>query len=142
VATPHVWRNRGRDDHHWDGNRQFAWRRGGDRDHDFDHARQHHVAVFVYGFPCWESGFWYYNGPYPNIYDQQVARDFYDPGYEWGAYLKSYQVTWNDFVAYLRQYIVGTGPVAEGAFRDGFLAGFGENGAATYDAAWRAALQR
>ena len=71
----------------------------------------------------------------------QEAQSYYQPGYQWGAGLKDNSVAWVDFLPYLEQYLLSASPVGRDAFRRGFIEGFGGNGEATYDYAFRQAAR-
>ncbi len=76
------------------------------------------------------------------IYAYEESQAYYQPGYEWGEGLKNYTVAWADFVPYLQRYLVNASPIAQDAFRRGFIAGYGTSAEATYSSAWRQACQR
>jgi hypothetical protein len=76
------------------------------------------------------------------IYAYEESQAYYQPGYEWGEGLKTYTVAWADFVPYLQRYLVNASPIAQEAFRRGFIAGYGTSAEATYSSAWRRACQR
>ena len=72
-------------------------------------------------------------------YAREEAQSYYQPGYQWGAGLRQNNLAWSDFLPYLEQYLLIATPSAQGAFRRGFVEGFGGNGEATYDYAFRQA---
>ena len=76
------------------------------------------------------------------IYAYEESQNFYQRGYEWGAGLKGNAIAWADFIPYLEQFVVSASPVANDAFREGYIRGFGGSGEATYDHAMRQASQR
>ncbi len=55
--------------------------------------------------------------------------------------MKLYHVTMDQFVVYLKSYIVNSSPVQQAAFRSGFVAHFGADGQTIYDQAVQQALQ-
>ena len=72
-------------------------------------------------------------------YADSEAQGYYQPGYEWGASLRQYRVSWDQFGPYLEQYVVPATPAAQDAFRRGFIEAFGGNAEALYDRAMRRA---
>jgi len=141
--------------------------RGGHFDHGFGHS--HNVIVFGFGAPffgvpwCYYPAYGYYNstpyyapdyGPGPaseytpnpdtqtEQYTNQDADSYYQPGYQWGGELKLYHVTMDQFVAYLKSYILNASPVQQAAFRSGFVAQFGAVGQTVYDQAVEQAIQQ
>ena len=107
---------------------------GGNFDHDrFAHHR-HMIVVFVNGASCWYPVYtaypyypYYYDSPPPvmsstadyssdggggyvpsadTTSDAQAASDYGDVGASWGQDLRREVVTWDQFVAYLKAYIV------------------------------------
>lgn len=75
-------------------------------------------------------------------YSNQDADAYYQPGYQWGGELKLYHVTMDQFVAYLKSYILSASPVQQAAFRSGFVASFGPAGQGIYDQAVQQASQQ
>jgi hypothetical protein len=75
-------------------------------------------------------------------YANQGADSYYQPGYQWGGELKQYHVTMDQFVAYLKSYILSASPVQQAAFRSGFVAHFGADGQTLYDQAVQQAIQQ
>ena len=75
------------------------------------------------------------------IYAYEESKAFYQPGFDWGAGLKGNEIAWADFIPYLQKYVVSASPVAQDAFRQGFIMGFGSSAEATYDYAMRQACQ-
>jgi hypothetical protein len=67
--------------------------------------------------------------------DTQAASDYGDVGARWGQDLRREVVTWDQFVAYLRAYIVTAPPSAQAGFREAFISTYRINGAAAYDKA-------
>jgi len=134
-------------------------RRAGDFGHraDFDHDRFHHhhsIVVFVNGAACWYpfySAYPYsYDVPPPVAYNSDAnspsdsgyvppvdtsGSDYSDVGTSWGQDLRREVATWNQFVAYLKAYIVTAPPSAQGDFREAFINAYHINGAAAYDKA-------
>ena len=120
-----------------------------DRDSRAGHRRGHSdpvVLVVVNTFPAWQGGGC---GPVPASYaDTSAGEDtvfdagaYYQPAYEWGADLKEFLVRWDQFVPYLKEYIVAAPAAGREAFRAGFIAGYGANAEATYDYAMRQACR-
>jgi hypothetical protein len=125
-------------------------------DHHFFHGCG--VVIFAYGVPYYYyPDYGYYDlGPYSpadssTVYttasdtqtDQYTNPDtdsYYQPGYQWGGELKQYHVTLDQFVAYLKSYILSASPVQQAAFRSGFVAHFGADGQAMYDQAVQQAI--
>ena len=134
--------------------------RGGDFDHDrFGHHR-HLICVFVNGAPCWYPVYtaypyypYYYDSPPPVMSSSadyssddgyappmdpsttQAASDYGDIGASWGQDLRREVATWDQFVAYLKAYIVTATPSAQADFREAFISTYRINGAAAYDKA-------
>ena len=131
---------------------------------DFDHDRfahhRHLICVFVNGAPCWYPVYtaypYYYDAPAPimssgvdyssdggggyvpsadTTSDTQAASDYGDVGASWGQDLRREVVTWDQFVAYLKAYIVTAPPSAQADFREAFISTYRINGAAAYDKA-------
>jgi len=75
-------------------------------------------------------------------YANQDADSYYEPGSQWGGELKQYHVTMDQFVAYLKSYILSASPVQQAAFRTGFVAQFGAEGQTMYDQAVQQAVQQ
>jgi hypothetical protein len=65
----------------------------------------------------------------------QVASDYGDVGASWGQDLRREVATWDQFVAYLKAYIVTAPPSAQADFREAFISTYRINGAAAYDKA-------
>jgi hypothetical protein len=125
-------------------------------DHHFFHGRG--VVIFAYGVPYYYyPDYGYYDlGPYSPAdssmgytagtdtptqpYADQDLDSFYEPGYQWGGELKLYHVTMDQFVAYLKSYILSASPVQQAAFRSGFVAHFGADGQSMYDQAVQQAI--
>lgn len=70
----------------------------------------------------------------------QDTDSYYQPGSQWGGEMKLYHVTMDQFVTYLKSYILGASPVQQAAFRSGFVAHFGADGQALYDQAVQQAI--
>jgi hypothetical protein len=111
---------------------------------DGDRGR-HHERHFAYGrgqqtivAVAFSSPAYYYVGA-PTANQAQDA--YYQPGYQWGVSLSQYTVTWDDLLDYLSAYVVTAPPVAQNAFRAGFIDGFGGSGPATFDHAMQIASQ-
>ncbi|MGA2140088.1 MAG: hypothetical protein ABSH14_14615 [Verrucomicrobiia bacterium] len=137
---------------------RFGHGRGFDRDRFAYH--RHFICVFVNGAPCWYPVYtaypYYYDAPTPimsstadygsdggggyvppvdTTSDTQTASDYGDVGASWGQDLRREVVTWNQFVAYLKAYIVTAPPSAQADFREAFISAYRINGAAAYDKA-------
>jgi hypothetical protein len=128
----------------------------------FDHhfVRGCGVVIFAYGVPYYYyPDYGYYDlGPYSAAdssmgyttttdtqteqYAPQDADSYYQPGFQWGGELKLYHVTMDQFVTYLKTYILIASPVQQSAFRTGFIAHFGADGQPIYDQAMRQAIQQ
>jgi hypothetical protein len=147
-------------DFHGDFHHAGHFPHGGDFDHDrFPHHR-HFIVVFVNGAPCWYPVYtafpyypYYYDSPPPvmsstadyssdggyappmDTSNTQAASDYSDIGASWGQDLRREVVTWDQFVAYLRAYIVTAAPSAQADFREAFISTYRVNGAAAYDKA-------
>ena len=137
--------------------------RGGLFEHGFGHGRG--VVIFAYGVPYYYYPDYGYDGSAPYYapdssyvpdsaveytsdpdtqtqqYTNQDADSYYQPGYQWGGEMKLYHVTMDQFVVYLKSYIVNSSPVQQAAFRSGFVAHFGADGQTIYDQAVQQALQ-
>ena len=150
--------------------REFSSRGGFDdrrvcRGGFFEHGRghEHGVVVFAFGVPYFYYPYGYYDSapyyapdygpspstgyaPVPNTqtesYANQGADSYYQPGSQWGGELKQYHVTMDQFVAYLKSYILSASPVQQAAFRTGFVAQFGAEGQTIYDQAVQQAIQQ
>ena len=114
--------------------------------------------IFAFGVPYYYyPDYGYYDlGPYSpadssmgytsasdtptETYANPDTDSFYQPGYQWGGELKLYHVTMDQFVAYLKSYILSASPVQQAAFRSGFVAHFGIDGQAIYDQAVQQAI--
>jgi hypothetical protein len=142
------------DDPHHDHGGHFG--HGGDFDRDrFSHHR-HFIVVFVNGAPCWYpvwTAYPYYYAPAPIVSSgadypldggyappmdagtSQATSDYGDAGVSWGQDLRREIVTWDQFVAYLKAYIVTALPSAQADFREAFIGAYHINGAAAYDKA-------
>ncbi len=135
---------------------------GGDFDHN-RFAHRHFICVFVNGAPCWYPVYtaypyypYYYDAPPPVVSstadyssdggggyippvdtasNTQAGPDYSDVGVSWGQDLRREVVTWDQFVAYLRAYIVTAPPPAQADFREAFISAYRINGAAAYDKA-------
>ena len=125
-------------------------------DHHFFHG--HGVVIFAYGVPYYYyPNYGYYDlGPYSPAdssmgytapsdaqteqYANQDTDSYYEPGYQWGGELQQYHVTMDQFVAYLKSYILSASPVQQAAFRSGFIAHFGADGQTVYDQAVQQAI--
>ena len=93
------------------------------------------ILILDFGLAC------EYSDPVNASYAHEEAQSYYQPGYQWGAGLRQNNLAWADFLPYLEQYLLIATPNAQGAFRRGFVEGFGGNGEATYDYAFRQAAR-
>jgi hypothetical protein len=64
-----------------------------------------------------------------------TAPDYSDLGASWGQDLRREVATWNQFVAYLKAYVIIAPPSAQADFREAFISAYRINGAAAYDKA-------
>jgi len=128
----------------------------------FDHGFAHGcgVVIFAYGVPYYYyPDYGYYDlGPYttadsstgytaaPDTQSEQSAPQdadsYYQPGFQWGGELKLYHVTMDQFVAYLKSYILNASPVQQAAFRSGFVGHFGVDGQTIYGQAVQQAISQ
>jgi len=121
------------------------------------------VIVYVNGAPCWYPVYteypYYYAAPVSSTYygngystdsgyiplaeqsDAQTASGYDEVGRQWGQDLRREIGTWEQFVDYLRTYIINAAPGAQADFREAFIASYGINGAAAYDKAADQAAQ-
>jgi hypothetical protein len=138
----------------------FGHRAGFDRDR-FHHHRNC-IVVFVNSVPFWYPVYtdypYYYDAPPPvtdnsayytadNSYVPPMDTSVTDtgttqasPGYNelgasWGQDLRREVVTWDQFVAYLKAYVVTATPDSQADFREAFINAYRVNGAAAYDKA-------
>jgi hypothetical protein len=152
------------------GSREFQHFRSDGSFHrgDFRHHRHrsNYVIVYVNGLAYWYPFFtaypYYYNVPLLPTYSSsyygsganvpyadrsagggavQGALSYGDLGWEWGQDLRREVATWDDFVDYVRTYIIIASPQAQAEFREAFIASYGINGAAAYDKAAQQAAQ-
>jgi hypothetical protein len=135
---------------------------GGDFGHGHFGHHRHPIVVFVNGAAWWypvytdypygsdvtppvvSSGA-YYTGddgyvpaPVSDTTDAgpaQAGPDFSDLGLSWGQDLRREVATWNQFVAYLKAYVITAPPSAQADFREAFIYAYRINGAAAYDKA-------
>jgi hypothetical protein len=141
------------------GDAHFAGRfaRGAGFDHDRFLRHRRSIVVFVNGVPCWYPVYTaypsYYDVPPPVTYSSadypadggyvpptdtgpaQAGADYGDVGMSWGQDLRREVVTWDQFVAYLKAYIVTAPPSAQADFREAFIGAYRINGDAAYDKA-------
>jgi len=73
------------------------------------------------------------------IYAYEESKAYYQPGFDWGVGLKGNNIDWADFIPYLQKYVVSASSVAQDAFRQGFIMGFGSSAEAAYEHAMRQA---
>ena len=90
-------------------------------------------APVTYGGPDYPSDAGY--APPMDPGTSQAASDYGDVGTSWGQDLRREVVTWDQFVAYLKAYIVTAPPAAQADFREAFVGAYRINGAAAYDKA-------
>lgn len=90
---------------------------------------------------CVEPSTAYYATP-PVPTGEQINCSYYELGVQWGQALMGETETVQEFVAYLRDYIVGVPAVAFSDFRRGFEAGYGANSRVVFDQAMAEAAQR
>lgn len=102
------------------------------RDNHGERRHRRHTIVIVDLAPCYSD----YD------YVSEELQGYYQPGYEWGASLRLYTVSWQLFGPYLEQYVVPASPPAQDAFRRGFIEAFGGNAEALYDRAMNRASQQ
>jgi hypothetical protein len=135
----------------------------------FHHRRRHSnfVIVYVNGAACWYPFYtaypYYYDVPLAPTYDAgyydsgasnvpyvdegtgggavQAAPSYGELGRQWGQDLRREVAAWDDFVDYLRTYIIVAAPEVQAEFREAFIASYGINGAAAYDKAAQQAAQ-
>lgn len=139
----------------------FGHGTGPDRDH-FRHHQRNSIVVFVNGTPCWYpvyTAYPYYSDVPPPVvtssavYDSdggyvplvdtsatdagpaQTSPTYGDLGASWGQDLRRDVVSWNQFIDYLKAYIVSAPPQAQADFREAFISAYRVNGAAAYDKA-------
>ncbi len=60
-------------------------------------------------------------------------------GHDWGQDVRSDIVTWDQFVAYVRQNLLSASATDRDEFRRGFVSSYGTNGETAFDKAWQAA---
>ena len=127
-----------------------------DHDRDFDHHRFFHrdrsFFFFNFGFPFYyyPDYYYYYPPPYyygPDYYYPSYSynggsysapvdrRTYLQLGHDWAKDLRLDIVTWDQFVTYVKAYIVDAPAGARDDFRRGFVAGYGENGGAAIEKA-------
>jgi hypothetical protein len=130
-------------------------------DHGHFHGHRHFIVVFANGAPFWYPVYTYYPYGYdiPVDASSSTVSDTSDDGYvpavnsgagsdssietseysdlglSWGQDLRREVATWNQFVAYLKAYIVTAPASAQADFREAFIDAYGLNGAAAYDKA-------
>jgi hypothetical protein len=125
------------------------------------HGHRHIIVVFANGVPLWYPVYTYY----PYGYDIPVnmssstaytsdegyvpatesstadsgagqgSSEYSDLGASWGQDLRREIGTWDQFVAYLRAYIVTAPAPAQADFREAFISAYRLNGATAYDKA-------
>lgn len=101
------------------------------RDHDGEMIHRHRGRLVVFVAPAYSD----YD------YVSEDLQGYYQPGYEWGAQLRQYTISWDQLGPYLEQYVVPASLAAQDAFRRGFIEAFGGNAEALYDRAMKRASQ-
>jgi len=122
--------------------------------HHWDRFRhdQHFVrTTVVYWAGGWPLAYYYpYSGSYyyvepttayaatPPVASSpdQINFSYYDLGRQWGQSLLGSTSTYDQFVDYLRDYIVSAPEIARDEFRRGFEAGYGANSTTVFDQAF------
>jgi hypothetical protein len=132
------------------------------RDRSHFHGHRHLIVVFVNGAPCWYPVYTYYpygydvpvdissstvsdtsdDGYVPAVNDNGAdsgssieTSEYSDLGLSWGQDLRREVATWDQFVAYLKTYIVTAPASAQADFREAFISAYRLNGATAYDKA-------
>lgn len=132
------------------------------RDHSHFHGHRHLIVVFLNGAPCWFPVYTDYpygysvpvdtssstvsdtsdDGYVPVVEDSaadsgssQEVSAFSDLGLSWGQDLRREVATWNQFVDYLRTYVITAPASAQADFREAFISAYRLNGASAYDKA-------
>jgi hypothetical protein len=138
------------------------FRPGGDAGRGDFRRRGHRslIVVYVNGAPCWypvytaypyyydaplaptyDSGYYGNSGYVPTVEDSgndssgETGSSYADVGTQWGQDLRREVATWDQFVDYIRNYIVAAAPTSQADFREAFISSYGINGAAAYDKA-------
>jgi hypothetical protein len=132
---------------------------GHDRGHF--HGHRHFIVLFANGAPFWYPVYTYYpygydvpvdtSGNTADTSDEgyvpatessvadsgtvQGTSEYSDLGASWGQDLRREVGTWDQFVAYLKAYIVTAPAPAQADFREAFISAYRLNGAAAYDKA-------
>jgi hypothetical protein len=150
-AQPPPVRNTGSGRMNTRGSFAFGHRSGFDHDH-FRHHRSS-IVVFVNSVPFWYPVYtaypYYYDAPPPVTYNSasytsdegyvppvdNSAADYSGLGASWGQDLRREVVTWDQFVAYLKAYVVTATPDSQADFREAFINAYHLNGGAAYDKA-------
>jgi hypothetical protein len=133
-------------------------------DHNRSHFRghRHFIVVFVNGLPCWFPVYTDYPYGYDVPVDtssstvSDTSSDGYVPaansndadsgsspetsaysdlGLSWGQDLRREVATWNQFVDYLREYVINAPASSQADFREAFIGAYRLNGASAYDKA-------
>lgn len=126
------------------------------------HGHRHLIVVFANGAPYWFPVYTEYPYGYvapldtsstvvsdtpdagyvPSADDtaadsgtSQETSQYSDLGWSWGQDLRREVATWDQFVAYLKTYIVTAPASAQADFREAFIDAYQLNGAAAYDKA-------
>ena len=71
----------------------------------------------------------------PDASTVQTTPSYGDLGVAWGQDLRRTIVTWDQFVAYLKAYIITAPPASQAEFREGFVSAYGINSGVAYDKA-------
>jgi hypothetical protein len=138
----------------------FVRRTSFDHNH-FGHHR-HFIVIFANGSPFWylaDTDYPYYNDTAPPVVSSsavdttdsdgispsdsnatnpgnaQPSSDYGDLGASWGQDLRREVATWNQFVGYLKSYIIMAAPADQAEFREAFIDAYRLNGPAAYDKA-------
>ena len=132
---------------------------GPDRGHV--HGHRHLILIYAHGAPCWYPVYTYYPYGYDVPVDTfssaayasdegyvpatdssaadsdaaQGTSEYSDLGASWGQDLRREVGTWDQFVAYLKAYIVTAPATAQADFREAFISAYRLNGATAYDKA-------
>jgi len=154
--------NQDQGNHHGGFHSATSFGHRGDFGHDHFGHHRHSIVVFVNGAPFWYPAYTdypcYYGGPPPVVSSSAVdttdsdsapppdyggtdsgnaqpSSDYSDLGASWGQDLRREVTTWDQFVAYLKAYIIMASPPDQVAFREAFINAYRINGAAAYDKA-------
>lgn len=95
----------------------------------------------VYGGAYSTPGYAYPPYQQPSYSPTPPTSNAYQLGHDWGQDVRSDIVTWDQFVAYVRQNLLNASATDRDDFRRGFVSSYGTNGEAAFDRAWQAAQQ-